>query len=102
MELAGKNATHEGKTILSTDPNYAAAEKWISGTKAGVIIRTPPVAKAIPVEAPKAAPVKGATPEAMPAPAPSAAAETGIFLSREDIEELFALVRRGSKLSLVR
>jgi LysM repeat protein len=102
MELAGKNATHEGKTILSTDPNYAAAEKWISGTKAGVIIRTPPVAKAIPVEAPKAAPVKGATPEAMPAPAPSAAAETGIFLGREDIEELFALVRRGSKLSLVR
>ncbi len=102
MELAGKNATHEGKTILSTDPNYAAAEKWISGTKAGVIIRTPPVAKTTPVEEPKAAVAKGSSPDAMPAPAPSAAAETGIFLSREDIEELFALVRKGSKLSLVR
>jgi LysM repeat protein len=102
MELAGKNATFEGKTILSTDPNYAAAEKWISGTKAGVIIRTPPVAKATPVEEPKAAVAKGSSPDAMPAPAPSAAAETGIFLSREDIEELFALVRKGSKLSLVR
>lgn len=102
MELAGRNATFDGKTILSTDPNYAAAEKWISGTKAGVIIRTPPVAKAIPVEEPKAAVAKGASPAATPPPAPSAAAETGIFLSREDIEELFALVRRGSKLSLVR
>lgn len=102
MELAGKNATHEGKTILSTDPNYAAAEKWISGTKAGVIIRTPPVVKATPAEEPKAAVAKGSSPDAMPAPAPSAAAETGIFLSREDIEELFALVRKGSKLSLVR
>ena len=102
MALAGINATHEGKTILSTEPNYAAAEKWISGTKAGVIIRTPPVPKALPVEAPKAAVAKGSSPAATPPPAPSAAAETGIFLSREDIEELFALVRKGSKLSLVR
>lgn len=107
MELSGKNASFEGKTTLSTDPNYAAAEKWISASKpgsttSGIVLRTPPVAKAIPVEAPMATVATGATPDAMPAPAPSAAAETGIFLSREDIEELFALVRRGSKLSLVR
>lgn len=107
MELSGKNASFEGKTTLSSDPNYAAAEKWISASKpgsttSGIVLRTPPVAKAIPIEAPMATVATGATPDAMPAPAPSAAAETGIFLSREDIEELFALVRRGSKLSLVR
>jgi hypothetical protein len=38
----------------------------------------------------------------MPAPAPAPTAETGIFLAREDIEELFALVRKGSTLRLVR
>jgi hypothetical protein len=107
MELSGKNASFEGKTTLSTDPNYAAAEKWLSASKpgstsGGIILRAPPVVKAIPVEAPMATVATGATPDAMPAPAPSAAAETGIFLSREDIEELFALVRRGSKLSVVR
>ncbi|MDB6007579.1 MAG: hypothetical protein JWR15_4566 [Prosthecobacter sp.] len=103
MTLAGKNSIYDGKPVLSTDPNYVDAEKWIAGTKSGVSIRTPPVARALPVEEPKAASKKkSATPDAMPAPAPAATAETGIFLSREDIEELFALVRKGSKLSLVR
>jgi LysM repeat protein len=102
MELAGKNATYDGKTIMPTDPHYAEAEKWISGTKAGVVIRTPPVVKAVPIETPKATAAKGSSPDAAPVPPPSAASETGIFLPREDIEELFALVRKGSKLSLVR
>lgn len=103
MTIAGKNAMYDGKPVLSTDPNYADAEKWFAGTKSGVSIRTPPVARALPVEEPKiAAAKKSSPPAAMPAPAPAATAETGIFLAREDIEELFALVRRGSKLSLVR
>jgi LysM repeat protein len=108
MTLAGKNAIYDGKPVLSTDPNYADAEKWIAGTKSGISIRTPPVAHALPVEeSPKAAAPKkptssSAPPAAMPAPAPAPTAETGIFLSREDIEELFALVRKGSTLRLGR
>ncbi|MBB5033581.1 LysM peptidoglycan-binding domain-containing protein [Prosthecobacter vanneervenii] len=112
MSILAKNSVYDGKQVNSTDANYAESEKWIAGTKAGVSIRTPPVAKAMPVEEPQpvAPAAKGkksgshstASPAAMPVPAPSPSAETGIFLSREDIEELFALVRKGSKLSLVR
>jgi LysM repeat protein len=109
IKLAGKNSVYDGKQVNSTDPNYVDAEKWIAGTKSGISIRTPPVARALPVEepkepapAPKKTSAQAASPAAMPAPAPAPTAETGIFLAREDIEELFALVRRGSKLSLVR
>lgn len=103
MEIAGKNAVYDGKATSSTDPHYLDAEKWIAGTKSGIVISTPPVARALPVEESKATPAKkGSSPAATPPPAPAAAAETGIFLAREDIEELFALVRKGSKLSLVR
>ncbi len=108
MSLSGKNSIFDGKPVLSTDPNYLDAEKWFSGKKTGstttISIRTPPVARALPVEEPKApaSKKKSTTPDAMPAPAPALTAETGIFLSREDLEELFALVRNGSKLSLVR
>lgn len=99
MTIAGKNSIFDGKPVLSTDPNYSDAEKWFVGTKSGISIRTPPVARALPVEDPKAPnPKKSATAAAMPAPAPTA--ETGIFLAREDIEELFALVRKGSTLRL--
>lgn len=98
MTLTGKNAIYEGKSVNSTDPHYLMAEKWLPGSKPGVIIRTPPVPKALPVDALK--PQADGTPA--PLPVPAANTETGIFLSREDIEELFALVSRGSKLSLVR
>lgn len=105
MTIAGKNSIFDGKPVVSTDPNYVDAEKWFAGTKSGISLRTPPVARAQPIEEPKApatASKKSAPPAAMPAPAPAPTAETGIFLAREDIEELFALVRKGSKLSLVR
>lgn len=105
MEISGKNAVFDGKQLTSTDPNYLQADKWMSGTKGGISIRTPPVARAIPVEEPKAAASskkKSATPAAIAAPPSAAEAETGIFLAREDIEEIFALVRVRSKLSLVR
>lgn len=115
-KLAGKNASIDGKTVASTDANYPAAEKWISALKPGIVIRTPPeahVPKATPVEpAPnskkdkdkgkKSGKSKSGPPEAMPAPPPSTESETGIFLLREDIEEIFALVRTGSTLSFKR
>ncbi|WP_395744148.1 LysM peptidoglycan-binding domain-containing protein [Prosthecobacter sp.] len=112
MTISGKNSIYDNKPVLSTDPKYLEAEKWFSGKKNGsnttISIRTPPVARALPVEEPAKTPAakksghSAAAPPAMPAPAPSPTAETGIFLAREDIEELFALVRNGSKLSLVR
>lgn len=107
-ELAGKNASFDGKTVPPTDPNYAAAEKWITAKKDGIMLRTPPVPqvpKAVPVAEP---PKKGKgkanknSPDPMTAPPPSAESETGVFLAREDIEEIFALVRNGSKLSFMR
>ncbi|MBN8419602.1 MAG: LysM peptidoglycan-binding domain-containing protein [Verrucomicrobia bacterium] len=110
MAISGKNSLFDGKSVLSTDPNYVDAEKWFSCKKTNsttiISIRTPPVARALPVEEPKGpkqASKKSTSPPAVaPAPAPAASAENGIFLAREDIEELFALVRNGSKLSLVR
>jgi hypothetical protein len=99
MQIAGKNAIYDGKNVPSTDSHYLEAEKWMSVSKPGssqpgLIIRTPPVAKAIPVD--NAPPPPGTA-----APQPTVA-ETGIFLSREDIEELIALLRVKSKVSLVR
>lgn len=52
MEIKGKSAVADGKSVLSTDARYVDAEKWLPGSKAGVVLRTPPVAKAIPVPAP--------------------------------------------------
>ena len=95
VEITGKNAQLNGKNLLPTDEDYPATEKWLSGTR-GIMIRTPPVPKALPVPPPSK--------DGSMAPVPDLdeSSETGIFLSRADIEELFALVRRGSKLSLVR
>ncbi|HEY1050090.1 MAG TPA: LysM peptidoglycan-binding domain-containing protein, partial [Prosthecobacter sp.] len=114
-KLAGKNASIDGKTVPSTDSNYAAAEKWISAQKPGIVIRTPPephVPKALPVESATGSnkdkgkksgkTAKGRSPDPMPPPPPSVDSETGIFLPREDIEEIFALVRTGSTLSFKR
>lgn len=99
MEIAGKNASIEGKSLLPTDPRYTSAEKWISGTKAGIVIRTPPVPKALPIATP---PHKGGNVASAAISPPANIQETGIFLPQEDIEEIFALVRKGSKLSLAR
>jgi hypothetical protein len=64
--------------------------------------RVPPVAKAVAVVETPATPAKdAATASAAPA-APPSPPETGIFLAREDLEELFALVRKGSKVDVAR
>lgn len=91
MEIKGKAAIAEGKTVISTDPRYVDAEKWLPTSRNGVILRTPPVAKAV------QASMSGST---LPATVPTP--ESGVFLERSDLEELFALVRNGSKLYFVR
>ncbi|HYF33938.1 MAG TPA: LysM peptidoglycan-binding domain-containing protein [Prosthecobacter sp.] len=93
MEIGGKSAVADGKAVSSSEPAYIDAEKWLTGSRPGVVIRTPRSAKA------------GAVPEpSTPTDAPPTeiAPEAGIFLAREDLEEMFALVRKGSKLAFRR
>ena len=94
LTLNEKQAMVEGKPVPSADPRYVEAEKFVPSSKPGVVFRTVPVAKAVVVkEEPK---TKATSPIEPPAP------ESGIFLQPEDLEELFALVRKGSKLTVVR
>jgi len=90
LEIKGKSAISEGKVVLSTDPKYVAAEKWLPTSRNGVVLRTSPVAKA----------PQATQDSALPASLPPA--ESGVFLDSSDLEELFALVRNGSKLYFVR
>lgn len=108
MEVGVKQAVIDGKAVAATDPRYVLAEKWVPSTKPGVLFRTVPVAKAVPVvetPPPAAKSGKGAGKGAAKggaADASSAAPESGVFMAPDDLEELFALVRKGSKLRLVR
>ncbi|MCX6854056.1 MAG: LysM peptidoglycan-binding domain-containing protein [Verrucomicrobia bacterium] len=93
MEIKGKAAISDGRAVLSTDPRYVDAEKWLPASRNGVVLRTPPVAKAVPVAQTNP---KSTVPAIAPTP------ESGVFMERADLEELFALVRNGSKLYFVR
>ncbi|MBB5037233.1 LysM peptidoglycan-binding domain-containing protein [Prosthecobacter dejongeii] len=97
MEIKGKAAMLDGKAILSTDPRYTEADKWLPGSRGvrtDILLRTPPPAK--PPVASTPAPTEPGIPDLDDAPEP------GVFLSREDLEEMFALVRNGSKLYFIR
>ena len=110
--LGGKSASINGQYVTSADHRYIEAEKWLPAMKTGVILRTLPVAKAVPIadeengDAPASAPatpVGGATTTTLlPSEAAAAPTETGVFLASEDLEELFALVNKGAKLRIVR
>lgn len=114
MEIKGKSAMVDGKAVISTDPRYVEADKWLPGSKTGVVLRTPPAPKPAhapaPVPAP-AAPAKGKGKKgkaAAPEPDPVDMSDldegpgSGVILAREDLEEMFALVRNGSKLYFTR
>ena len=90
MEIKGKSAMVEGRAVLSTDPRYPEADKWLPGNRSGVVLRTLPP--------PEPAPLPGPDGRQAPPPTPP----PGIFLAQEDLEEMFALVRNGSKLYLIR
>lgn len=107
FEIGTKSAQLEGKPVLATDPRYHEAEKWVpahrpKAANVSFAFRVPAIVKASAVvETPPAA----AT-DTMPASAASTALptppETGIFLAREDLEELFALMRKGSSVDVAR
>ncbi len=90
LKLGTKSASAGGKTVSPTEGGYLEADKWIPGSRPGVVIRTEQPARAIPVGAP-----------AEPASAVEPVIETGIFLRREDMEEVFAMARSGASLTLV-
>lgn len=113
MEIKGKSAMAEGKQVQSTDPRYVEADKWLPGSKTGVVLRTPAAPKPVnaPAPVPPPAPAKGkgkkgkaATPEADPVDMSDLdeGPGSGVILAREDLEEMFALVRNGSKLYFIR
>lgn len=101
MEIGTKQALADGKAVAPTDPRYTEAEKWVPASKPGVFFRTVPVAKAVVVADPAPSKGKGQGKAADVTEAPSAP-ESGVFLAPDDLEELFALVRKGSKLRFVR
>lgn len=100
MEIKGKSAVADGKSVLSTDPRYVDAEKWLPGSRAGVVLRTPPVTKTVPTPETEVQAKKTSANTSLDII--ETAPETGVFLDRADLEELFALVRNGSKLYFIR
>lgn len=121
----------EGKRVVPTDPRFNDADKWLITSKVGFNIRSLPQAKAINPDqttiephklalTPTGGSKKGAPkpPKAVkkPKPAPKSVAaadedtddatagvpETGVFLAREDMEELYTLIRTGTRMTLVR
>lgn len=104
LEIRGKSAMAGGQAVLSTDPRYLSAEKLLPTSRAGLSIRSlsaSPDPRTTPASTPPSATPAGASTPTTSAPAVGAV-QPGIFLAPEQIEELFALVRNGSKLYLVR
>lgn len=128
LTINDKAAWVDGRRVAPSDSNFIAADKWLMGSRPGFNIRALPVAA--PVGGPavittatktvtaasktaKAAhPPKAAKPAKTVAPAMQAVAEdeeataavpeTGVFLAREDIEELFTIIRSGTKVRVVK
>lgn len=123
--LNDKAAWVEGKRVAPTDSHFISADKWLIGSRPGFNIR------ALPVATPVGGPVTHTTSTAAaggatrsqnatrPAKTPKLVKpvmasmeddedatafvpETGVFLAREDIEELFTIIRPGTKVRVVK
>jgi len=122
LTINDKAAWVEGRRVASSDSRFITADKWLMGSRPGFNIRALPVAAPVggpavittatktggaPAKTPKAAkpskivkPVMSAAEE--DAEATAAVPETGVFLAREDIEELFTIIRPGTKVRVVK
>lgn len=90
VKLATKSASLDGKPVAASDAAYLEAEKVIpAANRPGVVLRTVPVARVDEGEA------KGGV-------VASVAPQFGIFMLREDLEEVFAMARTGASLKLVK
>lgn len=102
IEIRGKAALIDGKSVLSTDPRYIEADKWLPATKAGQVNPIIALRTASPVPTSPDHQESKDTDRALEVSVEQPEPETGVFLSRSDLEEMFALVRNGSKLHIIR
>ncbi|QIF02611.1 LysM peptidoglycan-binding domain-containing protein [Roseimicrobium sp. ORNL1] len=126
LKIASKSAIYNGKQVNALSPDFMEADKWLTATRGNnnFMIRSMPRAKAMqPAAAPVPAPAvpeahagkdkggkgkqqqqsgkKGAQPTAEEATVPEPA-PTGIFLPREDIEELYTIIRQQTPVVIIR
>lgn len=105
-----------GRRVQSTSADFHNADKWISTEKGGFTIRPLPKAKpvlpkAVPVSTPakgtkgqknRGAVLAGTTVEDDEVDATAGVPETGAFLTNEDVEELFTIIRTKTSVKVVR
>ncbi|RBP46165.1 LysM domain-containing protein [Roseimicrobium gellanilyticum] len=117
LKISGKSAIYNGKPADSLSPDFMEADKSLTATKGNnnFMIRSLPRAKpAQPAATTAAAPPtkeqggnrkqtgkKGAQPAA-DEPALPELAPTGLFLPREDIEELYTIIRQQTPVEIRR
>ena len=116
-KISDKAAWVKGKRVSSLSAEFISADKWLVGEKSNFNIRSLPKAK--PVDAVQVAPpeAKGKSSSKGKAKGEVAAGSsvdeddvdvtasipvTGVFLPREDIEELFTIIRTQTPLKVVR
>jgi hypothetical protein len=114
LKIAGKSAQYNGKQVTALSPDFMEADKWLTATRGNnnFMIRSLPRARPSQPAAAAAAPAKdqggnrkqtgkkgsAATQEpVLPEPAP-----TGLFLPREDIEELYTIIRQQTPVAIIR
>jgi len=120
LTLNDKAAWIGGRRVLSTDPQFMNSDKWLMANKPGFNIRAQPQAKPVPpaqtvVPATKQPAAKGKGKKGSTDMASAVAEadndsvdgtagvpETGVFVPREDAEELFTIIRTGAKVRVVR
>jgi hypothetical protein len=113
LEIGAKSAALAGKNVPAFSPEFLLSEKRVilvrKGTAASsnpitvLMMRTEPVPKAIPVIVAEAPSKSGKAKREVP-PEPeeeSPAMKTGVFMTAEDIEEIYPLLKRASKVNLV-
>jgi hypothetical protein len=120
LTLTEKAAWVDGRRVASSDLHFISADKWLIGSRPGFNIRALPAAK--PVGDPglvttstksggsaaknsrpaKAAKVMKPVPDTADEEDFDPVLETGVFLAREDIEELFTIIRPGTKVRVVK
>ena len=112
LEVGSKSAAMEGKLVPAYSADFLLAEKRVILTKRGtskstsptavLVLRTQPVVKAIPVAQPASTSSSKSKKEpTAPILDDAPVVQTGVFLSAEDIEEIYPLLKRASLVSLV-
>ncbi len=125
LTINDKAAWVDGRRVASSDSHFIAADKWLMGSKPGFNIRSHPAAKPVgdstvtttatsntPAKSSKSArlpkggkapkPVKPVMVAEEDEDAAEAVPETGVFLAREDVEELFTIIRPSTKVRVVK